>query len=302
MSRWFYCDHNVEPLNYRTWMKAHYAERFKRLEDGEMLWKLNEQQRPILIVLHLFANESEEMGQWLDMIYDIAAPDSFGTKIEFFVDDLFAGHIFQWDGYFYRNTIYSMKSPPLIYGISATGKVHFFGDAKGPNTPCQKSLGTFCNQLLDESLVSPFKFEDKVPVPEINLENFSGLVYGQEEDVVICFYNSQNLGMPETDDYLSVLEKLAAKMQQEHIKIFKMNVHGGRYPSKKFEIQSTPTMFILSQAQPSTPVRCLGTCNNIFAMIKFVAQHSSEELLFYDRRGDPKTHSDLLAHIHNSFK
>lgn len=302
MSRWFYCDHNVEPVNYRTWMKAQYAERFKRLEDGEMLWKLNEQQRPILIVLHLFANESEDLSQWLDMIYNIAAPDSFGTKIEFFVDDFFAGHIFQWDGYFYRNAIYSMQSPPLIYGISASGKVHFFGDAKGPNTPCQKSLGTFCNQLLDESLVSPFKFEDKVTVPEIDLESFSGLVYGQEEDVVICFYNSQNLGMPETDDYLSVLEKLAAKLQQEHIKIFKMDVRGGRYPSKKFEIQSTPTMFILSQAQASSPVRCLDTCNNIFAMIKFVAQHSSEELLFYDRRGDPKTHSDLLAHIHNSFK
>lgn len=283
-------------------MKAQYAERFKRLEDGEMLWKLNEQHRPILIVLHLFANESEDLSPWLDMIYNIAAPDSFGSKIEFFVDDFFAGHIFQWDGYFYRNAIYSMQSPPLIYGISASGKVHFFGDAKGPNTPCQKSLGTFCNQLLDESLVSPFKFEDKVTVPEINLENFSGLVYGQEEDVVICFYNSQNLGMPETDDYLSVLEKLAAKMQQEHIKIFKMDVQGGRYPTKKFQIQSTPTMFILSQAQPSTPVRCLGTCNNIFAMIKFVAQHSSEELLFYDRRGDPKTYSDLLAHIHNSFK
>lgn len=283
-------------------MKAQYAERFKRLEDGEMLWKLNEQQRPILIVLHLFANESEVLSQWLDMIYAIAAPDSFGTKIEFFVDDFFAGHIFQWDGYFCRNAIYSMQSPPLIYGISASGKVHFFGDAKGPNTPCQKSLGTFCNQLLDESLVFPFEFTDKVPVPEIELENFTGLVYGQEEDVVICFYNSQNLGMPETDDYLSVLEKLAAKMQQEHIKIFKMDVQGGRYPTKKFQIQSTPTMFILSQAQPASPVRCLETCNNIFAMIKFVAQHSSEELLFYDRRGDPKTHSDLLAHIHNSFK
>lgn len=302
MSRWFYCDPNVEPQNYRTWMKAQHAERFKRLEDGEKLWKLNEQHRPILIVLHLFANESEDLSQWLDMIYDIAAPDSFGTKIEFFVDDLFAAHIFQWDGYFYRNTMYSMQAPPLIYGISATGKVHFFGDAIGPNTPCQKSLGAFCNQLLDESLVSPFKFEDKVPVPEIDLENFSGLVYGQEEDVVICFYNSQNQGTPETDNYLSVLEKLAAKMQQEHIKIFKMNVHGGRYPNKKFEIQSTPTMFILSQAQPSSPVRCLDTCNNLLAMIKFVAQHASEELLFYDRRGDPKTHSDLLAHIHNSFK
>lgn len=302
MSHWFYCDHNVVPLNYRTWMKAQHAERFKRLEDGERLWKLNEQHRPILIVLHLFANESEGLSQWLDMIYDVAAPDCFGTKIEFFVDDLWAAHIFQWDGYFDRNAIYSMQSPPLIYGISATGKVHFFGDAIGPNTPCQKSLGTFCNQLLDESLVSLFRFEDKVSVPEIDLENFSGLVYGQEEDVVICFYNSQNQGMPETDDFLRVLEKLAAKMQQERIKIFKMNVRGGRYPTKKFDIQSTPTMFMLSQAHPSSPVRCFDTCKNIFAMIKFVAQHASEELLFYDRRGDAKVHSDLLAHIHNSFR
>lgn len=78
---------------------------------------------------------------------------------------------------------------------------------------------------MDESLVSPFRFEDKVSVPEIDLGNFSGLVYGQEEDIVICFYNSQHQGMSETDDFLSVLEKLAAKMQQERIKIFNIDIY-----------------------------------------------------------------------------
>lgn len=301
MSHWFYCDPNLEPLNYRKWMTPQQAERFRRLGDGETLWKLNEQNHPILIVLHLFANDSTELTKWLDIIYEIAAPDSFGSKIEFFVDDLWAGHIFQWDNYEFRNAIFSMQSAPLIYGVSATGKVHFFGNTIGPHTPSPKTLGTFCNQLLADSLVSPYRFDDKVPVPEIDLENFNDHVYGQDKDVVICFYNSQNQGMPETDDFLRVLEKLAAKMQQERIKIFKMNVSGGHYPIKKFDIQSTPTMFILPQDRPSSPVRFLDNCKGIFAVIKFVAQHASEELLFYDRRGDPKVHFDLLSHIHNSF-
>lgn len=37
-------------------------------------------------------------------------------------------------------------------------------------------------------------------------------------------------------------------------------------------------------------------------MIKFMAQHASEELLFYAHREEPKAHSDLLAHFHNSFR
>ncbi|KAH8358842.1 hypothetical protein KR093_002791, partial [Drosophila rubida] len=233
--RSYFCDLNVRPLNYKTWMSPEQAERFNRLENDEIGMTLALEKRPILIVFHLFADNVTHLQRWLDMIYQLAAKELYGNQIAFFVDDLWATHMFGWDGFVCRAENYPMESPPLIYGKDAAGRVHFFGNDKGPDTPCLESLGQFCKQLLENSLPAPMEYKDKIQVPDIHLKNFNEILYGQEElDIVVCFYSSHKMRTPETAKFLTDLEKLAAKLQQENIQFWKMNVQN-ESPPKKFQ-------------------------------------------------------------------
>ncbi|XP_062126762.1 uncharacterized protein LOC133839332 [Drosophila sulfurigaster albostrigata] len=301
MLRSYFCDYNVMPLNYNTWMSPQYSERFQRVDDGETTLGITRDKRPMLIVLHLFAENVSYLQHWLDMVYKLSAKELYGEKIAFFVDDLWSTHVFGWDGYVCRSENYPMESPPLIYGKDAAGKVHFFGSNKEPKTPSLESLGEFCKQFLEGSLIAPVEYKEKIPVPDIDLVNFNEIVYGQDEmDILICLYSSQKLGTPDTDKFLRDLESLAGKLQQEQVQIWKMNVQN-ESPPKKFQIESTPAVFMLPRTQKHKPIRCFDTSRGIYTLIKFVAEHSSEELLYYDRRGFPKVHGHLLQHITYSF-
>ncbi|KAH8311049.1 hypothetical protein KR044_004030, partial [Drosophila immigrans] len=231
--RSYFCDYNVMPLNYNTWMSPLQAERFHRVDDGKTELGIKSEKRPMLMVFHLFADNVTYLQHWLDMVYQLAANELYGKEIAFYVDDLWATHIFGWDGYVCRAENYPMESPPLIYGKDASGKVHFFGSDKGPHTPSLEGLGEFCKQLLEDSLIAPAEYKDKIQVPDVDLSNFNEIVYGQNEvDIFICFYSSQQLGMPETDKLLRDLEIISAKLQQEQLQIWKMNVQRENPPNK----------------------------------------------------------------------
>ncbi|EDV93651.1 uncharacterized protein LOC6563243 [Drosophila grimshawi] len=297
------CGYKPLPANYNSWLAPLHAERLKRLGEKLLVLKLKMKKRPMIIGLHLFADDVDGLRHWVELLYQIAAPHSYGEKITFFVDDLWAAYAFDLNGFslWRGHTSFSIQSPPLIFGISAAGKVHFLGSAKGPKTPCLENLQAFCDQLLTESIEQELGFEDWLPVPDVDLSNFNELIYGEQADLVICFYNSQELDMDETREFLDDLCRLAAKLQNEQVKIFKMNVHKS-LPPKKFPIKSFPSMFLLPRHRKQSPIRCHYPRQRIESMLKAVAQHSSEELNFYDRHTLRKLHVDLLVHIRNYLK
>ncbi|XP_030565237.1 uncharacterized protein LOC115765716 [Drosophila novamexicana] len=213
----------------------------------------------MVIALHLFADDLDGLKHWLDMIYEVAVPDSFGKQIEFLVDDIWAAYVFDlFNKYPFRrdDSSFSTQSPPLILGVSAAGEGHFFGSAHGPSTPSLESLRVFCTQLLTDSLVQQFRFEDKRRVPDIELANFNDLIYGaQQADIVLGFNSSHKLGTAKTEHFLDNLERLAARMEQEQVNIFKMNIHTNKVP-KKFNFEDTPAMFLLPRYDKHNPIRC----------------------------------------------
>lgn len=287
------CGFRPAPPNFKNWMSPLYEKRFKRLEERPLkLEKL-----PKLIVLHLFCDDLQRLKPWLDIIYELAAPESYGNKIRFFVDDLWSAYVFQWDGFSIHrgDNSFNLQSPPLIYGVNDAGEVHFFGTAKGPTPPNLESLDRFCSHLLAGSLAPSLGFQERMRVPDVDLTNFNDLIYGsQNSDVVIGFYRSPE--QTETSNFLLCLEKFAAQIQHEDLSIYKMNITRSN-PPKKFNIQSNNALFFLPQDNKHNPIRCYDP-NTI---LKFVAQHSTEELFFFDRNAVRKVHAELLKQMQNFY-
>lgn len=96
----------------------------------------------MLIALHLFADDADRLKHWLDMIYEVAAPELFGKQMEFFVDDIWASYIFNLNTWGIKrcDSSFSTQSAPLIFGVTASGVVHFFGRAQGPQKPSLRKL------------------------------------------------------------------------------------------------------------------------------------------------------------------
>ncbi|KAH8414025.1 hypothetical protein KR222_002604, partial [Zaprionus bogoriensis] len=222
------CGYRPAPKNFNNWLSPLHKGRLRRFEERE----LKGGKQPKIIMVHLFADDAERCAPWLEMIYKLAAPDLYGQKIDFFVDDLWAAYVFQWDGFSIHrgDNSFSIESPPLIYGINADREVYFFGNAEGPKTPSLQAIAGFCKELLAGTLVLPAGFEDRLPVQDVDLSSFNDLIYGDEyRDILICFYSGQK----QTEDILVKLAQLAAQLQQEQIIIYKMNVATSR-PPKNF--------------------------------------------------------------------
>ncbi|XP_017844683.1 uncharacterized protein LOC108601294 [Drosophila busckii] len=215
------CGYRPAPENYNNWLTALHAERLKRLGQRNSAKSLGSQQRPMIIVLHLFADDIEGLQHWLDIIYELAAPTAYGECIDFVVDDLWGAYVFQLDGFSIcrGDSSFDITSPPLIYGVSTAGEVHFFGNAAGPRIPSVESLGEFCGQLWQQKLVQEFGLESRLQVQPIHLADFNKYIYDEEQgDVLLCLYGSHT-----THKFLQDLEILAAKLQHEQIKLYKMD-------------------------------------------------------------------------------
>ncbi|XP_060649066.1 uncharacterized protein LOC132786534 [Drosophila nasuta] len=290
------CGYNPKPENYFNWLSPLHAERLNRIT----LRSLQKEKRtqPLLLMLHLFADDLDGLKTWLDIFYDVAG--TYDNKIRFYVDDLWAAYVFQWNDFSIRrgDSSFTLKSPPLIYGVSATGEVHFFGNAAGPTLPSLQKLKVFCSQLLTESLGKSLTIEETVKVADVELSTFNDLIYGEDQnDIIVCFYSS----VSESSEVLNDLERLAAKLQHEKISIYKKSIQFEN-PPKRFNVKTSPTLFLLPRDHKHNPIRCYDLLRGVSNLLKFVALHSTEELNFYDRHGIRKVHVELLKQIRNNFK
>lgn len=157
-------------------------------------------------------------------------------------------------------------------------------------------------QILSESLVQHLKLEDKCQVPEVDLTSFNELMYGEyDADIIICFYTTLQRETGVGNIFIEDIQGLAAKLNHEKVKIFKMNLETNRAP-KNFNIEKLSTMFILPRAQKFNPICCYDISHGIDTMLRYSAPHFTEDLYFYYRNGRRKLHAELLWRIDHYFK
>ncbi|BFF91632.1 uncharacterized protein DMAD_09865 [Drosophila madeirensis] len=283
------------PPNYKALLEAKYVDRLKRLH--KLVKIVN---RPLLIVLHLFADDVVALKHWIDMIYELAAPEAHGAAMDFFIDDVYGAYVFnEYEFNFYRSEDlgYSMDSPPLIYGVTAEGRVVFFGNLEGPHVPTAESLKEFCEQLtmgtIEPQPLCPVK------VLHVDLASMNELIYSESLDIALCLYSSLQNGTDVNKNCMQGLETLSDKLKQEPICLYKMDTHGVILP-KKFQVESTPAMFFLQGSRKHCPILCKYNLD-LQGMLKFVAGNASTELHHYNCLGHHRLYAELQMHMEDYF-
>lgn len=180
------------------------------------------------------------------------------------------------------------------------GDVHFFGGFDGPKTPSSVTLGDFCRGLIkgDLSLENPSSCDSIIT--EIDLTNWNEMIYSVDEDIAVCFYNSQQNGATVNDSLMQNLERLGSHLKQESVRLYKFDLQGGSAP-KKFTIESVPALFFLLRLQKTNPIKCKYELGQ-WSMLRFVAENASKELNYYNRLGHRRLHAELLAHMTEFFR
>ncbi|KAH8369002.1 hypothetical protein KR200_007035, partial [Drosophila serrata] len=231
MSR-MYSGYNPPPPNFKTFFSEKYGGRLKRLPNfGKMRKSWESQKRPTLIVLHVFGDDCGALEKWMEMAYQLADPDDLGQQMDFYVDDVWAAYIFNEEDFtFFRGDIgCSVDEPPLIYGVTASAEVSFFGDP-GRETPNLESLREFCRQVIEGKDEEPSNRNTQVE--HIDLAHWNELIYASDEDIAVFFYNSLHNGTKANDTILQSLSKLGDCLKQEAVRLYKMDLRGESAPKK----------------------------------------------------------------------
>ncbi|KAH8382145.1 hypothetical protein KR009_002065, partial [Drosophila setifemur] len=219
----------------KTTVPVKFEDRVKRLPKlSKMLREWETQNRPRLIMLHLFGDNLKNLEKWMEMAYQLAAPESLGQQMDFYLDDVWAAYIFNPDDFnFFRgDESCSADAVPLIYGISASRDVYFFGDLAGPQKVNLETLGEFCKAVINGNMKEPIFGNSQFE--EIDLTNWNELIYTKDEDIAVCFYNSQQNGTELNDCLMTNLERVGNHLRQEPVRLYKMNLRGSPAP-KKFQ-------------------------------------------------------------------
>ncbi|EDX12650.1 uncharacterized protein LOC6727786 [Drosophila simulans] len=296
----YYCGYNPPPPNFKTFFPEKYKDRLQRLPNFGKLrssWEIH--RRPTVVVLHVFADDIGALEKWIDMVYRLAAPGLLGGEMDFFVDDVWQSFIFNEDDFSFSRSDEgcTVDSFPLIYAANSTGKVFFFGDFTGPKLPDLESLRDFCDQVIKGIAEEPTARDPTVE--NLSLDSWNELMYACDNDIALCFYNSLQNGAEVNRSLMANLDWLADKLKQESVLLYKMDINGASIP-KKFLVESPPAFFFLKGNQKHNPLRCKYKLD-MWTMLRFIAENSSEELCYYNRRGNRRLHADLLIHIRDYF-
>ncbi|KAH8247019.1 hypothetical protein KR032_006953, partial [Drosophila birchii] len=234
MSR-IYCGYNPPPSNFNTFFSEKYEDRLKRLPGFGKMRKTWEEsnKRPMLIVLHVFADDIGALEKWMDMAYQLADPNGLGQVMDFYVDDVWAAYIFNEEDFaFFRGDDgCSVDAPPLIYGVTASGQVYFFGEFSGPKTLTLELLKGFCRQVTEGKVEEPSCRESRVE--HVDLARWNELIYATDDDIAVLFYNSLQNGMEANSSIKQSLSRLGDCLKQEEaVRLYQMDLRGGSAPKK----------------------------------------------------------------------
>ncbi|KAH0537739.1 protein disulfide-isomerase A3 [Cotesia glomerata] len=155
----------------------------------------------------------------------------------------------------------------------------------------QKFVKDFEDKNLEPFIKSESVPEDNSgPVKVVVAKNFEEVVTKPDSDVLIEFYapwcgHCQKL--------TPIYDELGEKMAKENVVIAKMDATANDVPPE-FEVRGFPTLYWVPKKSKSSPVKYEGG-RELNDFIKYIAEHSTDKLKGYDRKGNPvKAPSDEL--------
>jgi protein disulfide isomerase family A protein 3 len=176
--------------------------------------------------------------------------------------------------------------PPVVAAKDASGlkyRMPEVSDAK----EFMPSLKEFLTQMQAGSL-EPYLKSEAVPDNSANAvkvavaKNFDELVMKSEKDVLVEFYAPW---CGHCKKLTPIYDELGEKMADEDVEIVKMDATANDVPPQ-FDVKGFPTLYWLPKGSKK-PTSYNGG-REIDDFIKYIAEHASDELKGYDRKGKEK--------------
>lgn len=153
------------------------------------------------------------------------------------------------------------------------------------------ALTKFVQEFENGNLEPYMKSE---PIPESNdggvkiavAKNFHELVTNTDKDVLIEFYAPW---CGHCKQLAPVYDELGTKMKDENVLIVKMDATANDVPPE-FSVQGFPTIYWVKIGED--PVK-YDSGRDLDAFIKYIAEHATDELNGYNRKGKPKKKIEL---------
>ncbi|KAK9702113.1 Thioredoxin [Popillia japonica] len=211
---------------------------------------------------------------------------------------------------YWRNRILKVaqqyKQSKLTFAITKFEYLKEFGEIKHKNSPIivakneknQKfmmeeefsveNFDRFINKFLKNELQPFIKSED---IPETNdgpvkiavAKNFDDVIVNNGKDTLIVLYSPW---CGHCQRMMPTYAKLAEKLQDDDVVIAKMDATANDVP-EAFEVKGYPTIYFATKDKKNEPISYEGG-RSLQDFIKFIAEHASEELKDYDRKGNEK--------------
>ncbi|XP_055606688.1 protein disulfide-isomerase A3 [Uranotaenia lowii] len=151
-----------------------------------------------------------------------------------------------------------------------------------------ENLQAFAGELEEGSLEPYVKSE---PIPESNDapvkvavgKNFEDVVMNNGVDTLIEFYAPW---CGHCKKLAPAYDEVAEKLKDEDVSIVKMDATANDVPPT-FDVRGFPTLYWLPKDSKSSPKRYEGG-READDFLKYIAQHATNELKGYDRKGNPK--------------
>merc|ERR1712107_481371 len=176
--------------------------------------------------------------------------------------------------------------PPVVAAKDASGlkyRMPEVSDAK----EFMPSLKEFLTQMQAGSL-EPYLKSEAVPDNSANAvkvavaKNFDELVTKSEKDVLVEFYAPW---CGHCKKLTPIYDELGEKMADEDVEIVKMDATADDVPPQ-YDVKGFPTLYWLPKGSKK-PISYNGG-REIDDFIKYIAEHASDELKGYDRKGKEK--------------
>ncbi|VDO53511.1 unnamed protein product [Schistosoma margrebowiei] len=179
------------------------------------------------------------------------------------------------------------------YGIEADKLPAVVIQSKGKKYKLEKfsldAFSDFLNKFEDGLLTphvksEPLPTDDSSAVRKLVAFNFDEIVNNEEKDVMVVFHapwcgHCKNL-MPK-------YEEAASKLKDEpNLVLAAMDATANDVPSP-YQVRGFPTIYFVPKGKKSSPVPYEGG-RDTTDIIKYLAREATEELIGYDRSGNPK--------------
>lgn len=178
---------------------------------------------------------------------------------------------------------------PVIGGKDEKSRKYRMTDDYSPET-----FAKFLDDYLAGNLKAHLKSE---PIPDSNdgpvkvavAENFEELITNNDKDILIEFYAPW---CGHCKKLAPTFEELGTKMIGENVDIIKMDATANDVPGS-FEVHGFPTLYWLPKTDKESPKR-YEAGREVDDFVKYIAEHSTDELKGWDRKGKKKSDKSEL--------